>query len=237
MDFNLTPQLNGLQGYQYPDPFSYNPAGPMQPDSPITAWRNECTSDENPIMSTTLPQTQESSLPSSFSNNANLFPAHDLSFTHVTPLLSLHQPFLPVPSLQPSLPLSLPCPALPLSSPSLPLSLPQPALPLSLAQPALPLSLPPLSLPQPALLLLLPQPALPLSLPQPALPLEADQDALVPNLEPLMSSEQIVRTKARRSGRPSARAKEVNEMGNVVPKKKRNSEQPSALELRKKTRK
>ncbi|KAG1794836.1 uncharacterized protein HD556DRAFT_1442622 [Suillus plorans] len=249
MDFNLTPQLNGPQGYQYPDLFSYNLAGPMQPDSPITAWRNEYTSDENPIMSTALPQTQEPSLPSSFSNNANLFPAHDLSFTHVTPLLSLHQPFPPVPSLQPSLPLSLPCPALPLSSPSLPLSLPQPALPLSLAQPVLPLSLPPLSLPQPTLPLLLPQPAMPLLLPQPtlslllpqpALPLEAEQGALVPNLEPLMSSEQIVGTKARRSGRegrPSARAKEANEMGNVVPKKKRNSEQPSASESRKKTRK
>ncbi|KAG1765286.1 hypothetical protein EV702DRAFT_1204609 [Suillus placidus] len=226
MDFNITPQMNGQQGYQYPDLFSYHLSGPMLPNSPIAAWRNEYMPGENPTISTALPQMQELGLPSPFSINANLLPTHNLSLSGLTPLLPLHQPFLPVPSLQPSLTLSFPCPALPPLSPSLPLPLPQPALPLLLPQPSLPL--------------LLPQPSLLLLSPQPSLPLDTDQGTSVPTLEPLTSLEQTVGTKARRSGReghPSARAKEANQMGNIALKKKRTSEKPSALESRKKTRK
>ncbi|KAG1734221.1 uncharacterized protein EDB91DRAFT_1251005 [Suillus paluster] len=38
IDFNITPQLNEWQGRLHPDLYSYDPAAPMHPDSPITAW-------------------------------------------------------------------------------------------------------------------------------------------------------------------------------------------------------
>ncbi|KAG0695268.1 hypothetical protein DFH29DRAFT_1005646 [Suillus ampliporus] len=59
IDFNTAPQLNGWQGRLHPDLYSYDPAAPMHPDSPITAWQKEFVSGENLTMSTALPQAQE----------------------------------------------------------------------------------------------------------------------------------------------------------------------------------